>query len=147
MSFTFRKICLLLESAHLIFRFLTQPEDVLDKLLVCFCHHHALYEYLLSIYRVPCTVLCAGIQQWMTDVLPTLRELTSTSKRAHCPGDRMHYPALVTGCIIPRPCTWGQDADFLSQLAPSLWFGLCLASDSTNHAIYHLRQAGLEIKP
>lgn len=36
MSFKFKRIYLLLESAHLTFRFTTQAKDVLDKLLVGF---------------------------------------------------------------------------------------------------------------
>ena len=34
MSFNFRGICFLLDAAHLTIRFIAQPKDVLDKLLV-----------------------------------------------------------------------------------------------------------------
>lgn len=55
-----------------------------------------------------------------TDVVPGLRKLASTSKKAHCPG--------------VSSCTWAQNADFLHSLTHVL-FGLYLASDRTNLSI------------
>lgn len=117
MFFNYRGICFLLESAHLTFGFIAQPIDVLDKLLVGFWHHDALHEYSLNIYYMPCTGETAMNK---TDVVPGLRNLTSTSKKAHCPGVSSHI--------------WGQTADFFHSLT-HLLFGVHLASDPTSVSI------------